>query len=167
MPERRPYAPNRYQLPIEWGGSARELGQHVRLIREPYFVRSSTDAVSYLLGEIFVPFDQFKQEQLYALLLDQKNRITHDVLVYKGTVNAINIRTAEVFMEAVRQNSPSIILSHCHPSGNPTPSPEDIRITAHLYEAGRLLDIQLLDHVIIGDNQYASLRALGLGFPQL
>lgn len=53
-----------------------------------------------------------------------------------------------------------------HPSGNPTPSPEDIKVTGQLYEAGRLLDIQLLDHVIIGDNQYTSLRSLGLGFPK-
>jgi hypothetical protein len=70
-----------------------------------------------------VPFEQFRQEQLYVLLLDQKNRVTHDVMVYKGTVNAINIRPAELFMEAVRYNSPSIIMSHCHPSGNSTPSP--------------------------------------------
>jgi DNA repair protein RadC len=121
--------------------------------------------VNYLLQEVFAPFEQFKQEQLYALLLDQKNRITHDVMIYKGTVNAINIRTAEVFMEAVRQNSPSIIISHCHPSGNPAPSPEDISVTGTLCEAGRLLDIQILDHIIIGDNQYTSLRTLGLGFP--
>lgn len=165
MPERRRYIPNQYQLPIEWGGSARDLGQHVRMIREPYYVRSPPDAVDYLLREVFAPFEQFRQEQLYALLLDQKNRITHDVMVYKGTVNAINIRPAEIFMEAVRQNSPSLILSHCHPSGNPTPSPEDIAVTGQLFEAGRLLDIQLLDHVIIGDNQYSSLRSLGLGFP--
>lgn len=116
MPERRRYTPNPYQLPIEWGGSVRDLGQHVRLIREPYFVRSPTDAVDYLMREVFSPFEQFRQEHLYTLLLDQKNRITHDVMVYKGTVNAINIRPAEIFMEAVRQNTPSIILSHCHPS---------------------------------------------------
>ena len=165
MTERRRYTPNPYQIPIEWGGSPRELGQHVRQIHEPLYVRMPVDAVQYLMREVFVPFDQFKQEQLYALLLDQKNRITHDVMIYKGTVNAINIRPAEIFMEAVRQNSPSIIVSHCHPSGNPTPSPEDIKVTGMLYEAGRLLDIQLLDHVIIGDNQYTSLRSLELGFP--
>ncbi|GIV76299.1 MAG: hypothetical protein KatS3mg050_0693 [Litorilinea sp.] len=166
MSERRRYAPNPYQLPIEWGGSTRDLGQHVRLIREQHFVRSPTDAVDYLLREVFSSFEQFRQEHLYTLLLDQKNRITHDVMVYKGTVNAINIRPAEIFMEAVRQNSPSIIVSHCHPSGNPAPSPEDVKVTGMLYEAGRLLDIQLLDHVIIGDNQYTSLRSLGVGFPQ-
>lgn len=165
MSERRRYTPNPYQLPLEWGGSMRDLGQHVRLIHEPYFVLSSTDAVNYLMREIFVPFDQFKQEQLYTLLLDQRNRITHDVMIYKGTVNAINIRPAEIFMEAVRQNSPSIILSHCHPSGDAAPSPEDVKTTSLLYEAGRLLGIQVLDHVIVGDNQFTSLRTLGLGFP--
>lgn len=166
MPERRGYTPSRYQLPIEWGGSARELGQHVRLIREPHFVRSPTDAVDYLLREVFSPFEQFRQEHLYTLLLDQKNRITHDVMVYKGTVNTINIRLAEIFMEAVRQNSPSIILSHCHPSGDASPSPEDVKTTSLLVEAGQILGIQLLDHLIIGDNQFTSLRSLGLGFPQ-
>lgn len=165
MTERRRYTPNPYQLPLEWGGGMRDLGQHVRLIREPYFVRSSSDAVNYLMRKVFVPFDQFKQEQLYTLLLDQRHRITHDVMIYKGTVNAINIRPVEIFMEAARQNSPAIILSHCHPSGDATPSPEDVKTTTLLYEAGRILGIQLLDHVIVGDNQYTSLRTLGLGFP--
>lgn len=167
MPERRGYTPSRYQLPIEWGGSMRELGQHVRHIHEPHYVRMPVDAVQYLMRDVFVPFDQFRQEQLYTLLLDQKNRITHDVMVYKGTVNAINIRPAEVFMEAVRQNSPSIIISHCHPSGDASPSPEDVKTTSLLYEAGRILGIQLLDHVIVGDNQFTSLRTLGLGFPSV
>jgi DNA repair protein RadC len=123
MAERRHPHHNPYQLPFEWRGTARDLGQHVREIREPLFVRSSTDAVYYFLNQVFVLFEQFRQEQLYVLLLDQKNRITHDVMVYKGTVNAINIRPAELFMEAVRHNSPSIILSHCHPSGAPRSVP--------------------------------------------
>jgi DNA repair protein RadC len=101
-----------------------------------------------------------------TLLLDQKNRITHDVLVYKGTVNTVHIRVAEMFMEAVRHNSPSIIMSHNHPSGDPTPSTEDMRVTELLVEAGKLLDIHLLDHLVIGSNQqYTSLRTRGLGFP--
>jgi DNA repair protein RadC len=123
MPERRRPDPLRYQLPFEWSGTARELGRHVREIREPLFVRTPTDAVSYFLNQVYVPFEHFRQEQLYVLLLDQKNRITHDVLVYKGTVNSVNIRTAELFMEAVHFNSPSIILAHNHPSGEPSPSP--------------------------------------------
>ena len=166
MPERRRQQHNLYQLPFEWSGTAREWGQHVREIREPLFVRSPLDAVDYFMNQVFVPFEEFKQEQLYVLLLDQRNRITHDVMVYKGTVNTVNIRVAEMFMEAVRHNSPSILMSHNHPSGDPTPSPEDVRVTELLVAAGALLDVQLLDHIIIGNNQqYTSLRAQGLGFP--
>jgi DNA repair protein RadC len=137
----------------------------VREIRDPLYVRTPSDAVSYFLNQVYVPFEQFRQEQLYVLLLDQKNRITHDVMVYKGTVNAVNIRTSELFMEAVHFNSPSIIMAHNHPSGDSSPSPEDVTVTGLIFEAGKLLDIQLLDHVIVGANQYSSLRALGLGFP--
>ena len=166
MAERRRPQHNPYQLPFEWNNPARNLGQHVREIHEPRFVRSPVDAVDYFMNHVFVPFDQFKQEQLYVLLLDQKNRITHDVMVYKGTVNAVNIRVAEMFMEAVRHNSPSILMSHNHPSGDPTPSPEDVRVTEVIGEAGRLLDIYLLDHIIIGSSQqYTSLKSQGLGFP--
>lgn len=165
MAERRGYEPNPYQLPFEWSGTARNMGQHVRELHEPRFVRQPLDAVDYFLTQVFVPFEEFRQEQLYVLLLDQKNRITHDVMVYKGTVNAIQIRPAELFMEAVRHNSPSILMGHCHPSGNPTPSPEDIAVTEMIYAAGKLLDIALLDHLVIGDNAYTSLRAQGLGFP--
>jgi DNA repair protein RadC len=158
--------PERYQLPFEWRGTSRELGRHVREIREPLYVRTASDAVSYFLNQVYVPFEQFRQEQLYVLLLDQKNRITHDVMVYKGTVNAVNIRTAELFMEAVHFNSPSIIVAHNHPSGDPTPSPEDVVVTGTIYEAGKLLDIHLLDHLVIGRERFVSLRAQNLGFPK-
>lgn len=84
MAERRRYEGNPYQLPFEWSGSARNLGQHVRELHDPRFVRTPMDAVDYFLGQIFAPFAEFRQEQLYVLLLDQKNRITHDVMVYKG-----------------------------------------------------------------------------------
>lgn len=152
-------------MPFELGGSGRELGQHVRELREPRYVRSPLDAVDYFLNQVFVPFEQFQQEQLYVLLLDQKNRITHDVMVYKGTVNAIQIRPAELFMEAVRHNRPSILMGHVHPSGDPTPSPEDVKVTEMIYTAGKLLDIALLDHLVIGNNVYTSLRQAKLGFP--
>lgn len=166
MPERRRFAYNPYQLPFEWSGSAHEVGLHVREIKEPRFVRSPVDAVHYFVNQVYVPFENFKQEQLYVLLLDQKNRITHDVMVYKGTVNAVNVRVAEMFMEAVRHNSPAILMSHNHPSGDPTPSQEDVRVTELIGEAGRLLDIYLLDHIVIGSNQlYTSLKSQGLGFP--
>lgn len=166
MAERRRGYHNPYQLPFAWRESNADFGQHVREVREPLYVHSVTDAATYLMREIYTPFDHFLQEHLYVLLLDQRNRITHDVLLYKGTVNAINIRPAEIFMEAVRHNRPSIIMSHSHPSGDPTPSPDDIQVTTNLVAAGKLLNIELLDHIIIGDNQFSSLRTLGLGFAQ-
>ena len=165
MSERRSYRPSPYQLPIDYGARPLEIGQHVRVLSEPYVVRQPADAAMYLLNQVFVPFEQFKQEQLYVLLLDNKNLITHDVLVYKGTVNALHVRVSELFMEAVKVNAPSIIMSHCHPSGAIDPSPEDLRVTQIAYEAGQLLDIKLLDHILVGRNQWLSLREKALGFP--
>jgi len=100
-----------------------------------------------------------------VLLLNQKQRITHDVLVYIGTVNAINVRIAELFREAVKQNAPSIIVSHSHPSGSPEPSPEDLSVNELAVQAGELLQIAVLDQIIIGNQTWFSLREHGLGFP--
>lgn len=156
---------NPYQLPFDYSAQPEEPHLHVRTVQENCVVRIAADAADYLLRSVFVPFEHFKQEQLYVLLLDSKNRITHDVMVYKGTVNAISIRTSELFMEAVKVNAPSIILSHCHPSGAPEPSIEDVRTTEVVYQAGQILNIELVDHIIVGRNSWISLRDKGLGFP--
>jgi DNA repair protein RadC len=79
-------------------------------------------------------------------------------------VNSAQIRVGEVFRDAVRRNSTAAIVAHNHPSGDPSPSPEDILVTRQLVEAGTLLDIELLDHLIIGRGRYASMRERGLGF---
>jgi DNA repair protein RadC len=156
---------NPYQLPFDYGARPLDLGQHVRVVKEPYAVRQPEDAALYLMNQVFTPFDQFRQEHLYVLLLDTKNLITHDVMVYKGTVNSVHIRVAELFMEAVKVNAPSLIMSHCHRSGAVEPSPEDLRVTQIAYEAGNLLDVRVLDHLIIGRKQWLSLKQQGLGFP--
>lgn len=156
---------NPYQLSFDFAARPLDLGQHVRLIKEPYTIRQPADAAFYLTTNVFTPFDHFKQEQLYILLLDQKHKITHDVLVYKGTVNALNVRIAELFMEAIKVNAPKIVLSHCHPSGDARPSPEDIQVTEQVYAAGQLLSIDVIDHIIIGRQVWYSLREKGLGFP--
>ena len=161
MPERRRPRPNLYQLSLDYGAQPLETGQHVRIVKEPYPIRHPADAAHYLLTQVFVPFEHFKQEQLFVLLLDNRNLITHDVMVYKGTVNAVGIRPAELFMEAVKVNAPSIILSHCHPSGAVEPSPEDLQVTQLAYEAGQLLDIEVLDHILVGRNQWLSLSKHG------
>ena len=84
--------------------------------------------------------------------------------VYRGSVNTSLIRTAELFREAVRQNCPAVVLVHNHPSGDPTPSADDVAMTKQAVEAGKLLDIEVLDHIIIGQGRYVSLKEQGLGF---
>ena len=104
------------------------------------------------------------QEHLRVLLLNTKNQVLGISEVYKGNVNSSVIRAGEVFQEAVRSNCPSVIVVHNHPSGDPTPSQEDVQVTRQLVEAGRLLDIELLDHVVIGRQDFVSLKEKGLGF---
>jgi len=84
--------------------------------------------------------------------------------ICQGSLNTSVIRVAEVFREAVKENCAAIIVVHNHPSGDPTPSPEDVRVTRELVSAGRLLDIDVLDHLVIGHNRYVSLREKKLGF---
>lgn len=104
-------------------------------------------------------------EQLWVLSLDTKHQVVRSTLVYRGSVNAAQVRIAEIFKEAIRANLPAIALAHNHPSGDPTPSANDISLTADLVRAARLLDIELVDHLIIGDGRWTSLRRLRLGFP--
>ncbi|HEX6797658.1 MAG TPA: JAB domain-containing protein [Ktedonobacterales bacterium] len=85
-------------------------------------------------------------------------------VVYQGTVNSSVVRVAEVFKPAVSRTCPAIVVVHNHPSGDPTPSPEDVRTTDQLRQAGELLDIELLDHVIVGQHKWVSLKERGLGF---
>ncbi len=104
------------------------------------------------------------QEHLMVVLLDTRNQLLRIVDVYHGSLNTSLIRISEVFRDAVRDNAASIIVVHNHPSGDPSPSPEDIAVTRAIVEAGRLLDIEVLDHLIIGKGSYTSLKAKGLGF---
>jgi DNA repair protein RadC len=104
------------------------------------------------------------QEQLRVLCLDTKNHVVSQHTVYQGTVNSSVVRAAEVFRPAVSRNCPGIIVVHNHPSGDPTPSPEDIRTTEQLRRAGEALEIELLDHIILGQQRYVSLKERGLGF---
>ena len=104
------------------------------------------------------------QEQLRVLCLDTKNHVVAMQTVYQGTVNSSAVRAAEVYRPAISRNCPSVIVTHNHPSGDPTPSPEDVRTTQQLRQAGELLDIELLDHIVIGRQQWVSLKERGLGF---
>ena len=140
------------------------LGRFVREVSEEVHIKSPNDAAQHLLTKVYVPFKDFDQEELWVLLLDNKLRVTHEAMVYRGTVNAVSIRQAELLKEAVRVNSPSLILSHIHPSGDPTPSPEDVQVTRQVNEAAKLLGIDLVDHIIVGKDNWVSLKQRGLGF---
>ena len=102
------------------------------------------------------------QEQLRVLLLDTRNNVLGQRVVYQGNVNSSIVRAAEVLRHAVLENVPAVIISHNHPSRNPDPSPEDVQITRKLKQAAELLDIELLDHVVIGGRRFVSLKDRGL-----
>lgn len=104
------------------------------------------------------------QEQLRVLCLDSKNYLRAQQVVYQGTVTSSLVRAAEVFKPAISRTCPAIIVVHNHPSGDPAPSPEDVRTTEQLRKAGELLDIELLDHIIIGHNGFVSMKERRLGF---
>jgi DNA repair protein RadC len=123
-------------------------------------ISSPTDAANLLMLEM----GHLEQEHLRVLLLDTKNRVLASPTIYKGSVNTSLIRIAELFREAIRHNSTAIIVAHNHPSGDPTPSPEDVHVTRQMAEAGKLLDVEVLDHLVIGRGRYVSLRERGLGF---
>ena len=102
------------------------------------------------------------QEQLRVILLDTKNHVVGQRVIYQGNVSSCQVRTAEVFRPAVIDAVPQIIIAHNHPSGDPTPSPDDVTITRRLVKAAKLLDIDLLDHIVIGGDRVVSLKDQGL-----
>ena len=122
-------------------------------------VISCPDDVRRLLGP---EMSGLAQEQLRVLLLNTKNKVVGQRVVYQGNVNSSMIRPAEVLRPAVMEAVPSIIVCHNHPSQDPTPSPEDAAITRELAQAGKLLGIELLDHVVIGGERFVSLKERGL-----
>ena len=113
---------------------------------------------------LMVEMGHLHQEQLRVVCLNTKNYVQGMHMVYQGNVNSSIIRVSEVFREPMRLNSTSIITAHNHPSGDPTPSPEDVMITRQLVAAGKLLDIDVLDHLVIGQGLWVSLRERQLGF---
>lgn len=102
------------------------------------------------------------QEEFHVLLLNTQHAVTRDVLVTRGTLDTSVVHPREVFRQAILESAASVILMHNHPSGDPTPSPEDRSVTGRLILAGELLGIPVLDHVVIGDGRYVSFREAGL-----
>lgn len=141
--------------------AAIELGRRLVNYRTDHpQIRSPADAAEILMPKL----KHQQQEHFIIMLLNMKNHLLDTIWQYKGTLNSSVIRTGEIYREAIRRQAAAIIVAHNHPSGDPTPSPEDIRVTRDIRKAGTLLDIDLLDHLIIGDGQFVSMKEKGFGF---
>jgi DNA repair protein RadC len=142
--------------------AALELGRRMLLVspEDRFVVRSPADVAQFLMAEMA----HLEQEHFRVLYLDTRNRLLGVETLYVGSLNVSHVRVGEVFRDAVKRNCAAIIVAHNHPSGDPTPSPEDVEVTRRLVEAGKMLDIEVLDHLIIGQQRFVSLRERGLGF---
>jgi DNA repair protein RadC len=142
--------------------AAFELGRRLLSLQENEraVIHSPQDVANLLQGEMAF----LEQEHLRVVLLNTRNQVLAIPEVYKGNVSSAVVRPGEVFREAVRSNAPAVIVVHNHPSGDPTPSQEDIQITGQLIDAGKLLDVEVLDHVVVAQNGFISLKEKGLGF---
>jgi DNA repair protein RadC len=144
--------------------AAIELGR--RLILEAPDERPAIHSPAEAAELVQYEMSALEQEELRVILLDTRNRVQHVETVYRGSVNSSQVRVAEIFKTAIRRNATNIIVIHNHPSGDPTPSPDDIAITRAILQAGELLDVKLLDHIIVGRGRFVSLKERGLGFNQ-
>ena len=139
--------------------AAVELGRRLaqKQVNERFTIRSPHDAASYLMPDM----TSLQQEHFVVLFLNVKNQVIHKQTIFIGSLNASIVHPREIFREAVKRSAASIICAHNHPSGIPTPSPEDIEVTKRLQEAGFIIGIDLIDHVIIGDHQFVSMKEKG------
>ena len=117
----------------------------------------AANILNYFIGEL-------SQEEMWVIDLDTHNRVMSLVALYKGSVNSSQVRVCEIFRQAISENAPAIIVAHNHPSGDTSPSPEDASVTKAIFQAGRLLDIDLLDHIVVSHGRWTSLKERGLGF---
>ncbi len=142
--------------------AAFELGRRL-LVAAPHerpVVKSPADAANLLMMEM-APLEQ---EHLRTVIMDSKNHVLKIHTVYVGSLNTAVVRVGELFREAIRLNAAALIVAHNHPSGDPTPSPEDVHVTRQIVEAGKLLNVDVLDHLVIGQQRWVSLKERGLGF---
>jgi DNA repair protein RadC len=142
--------------------AAFELGRRAVMEspEEPPSIHSPADAASLVQYEMSV----LEKEELRTILLNTRNQVQDIVTVYKGSLNSSQVRVGELFTEAIRRVAAAIIVVHNHPSGDPSPSPDDIALTRAIVQAGQLLDIDVLDHIVIGQGRFVSLKERGLGF---
>jgi DNA repair protein RadC len=139
--------------------SALELGKRLSQYKpnDRYVIRSPEDGADYIMEEM----RNLNQEHFVVIFLNTKNQIIHRQTIFIGSLNASIVHPREVFREAVKRSAASIIVAHNHPSGDPAPSQEDIHVTKRLAESGKMIGIELLDHLIIGDRKFVSLKEKG------
>jgi len=142
--------------------AAFELGRRLAIAGDDVrpTITGPADVARLLQGEM----ELLQQEELRLLTLDTKHHVLASTMLYRGSVNAAGGRVAEVFREAVRRNATAVAVAHNHPSGDPTPSRDDVAFTAALERAGELLEIDVLDHIVFGHGRFISMRQQKLGF---
>lgn len=142
--------------------AAIELGRRAMChppAERPQILKPADAATIFMLDMIGLT-----REEVRVMHLDNHNHVERIITVYRGSLNSASIRIAEMFQDAVRHNCAAMIVAHNHPSGDPTPSFEDCRINEILVDAGKLLDITVRDHIVVGRNRWVSMKERGLGF---
>ena len=142
--------------------AAFELGRRLAAAGED--LRPTINGPSDIARLVQPEMELLQHEELRLLALDTKHRVLTTTTLYRGSVNSAPARVAEVFREAVRRNAFAIAIAHNHPSGDPSPSRDDIVLTENIAEAGELLQVEVLDHLVIGHGRWISMREQRLGF---
>ena len=139
-----------------------EIGRRLQVAmpEEKPKIKSPADAANLLMMDMMA----LEQEHLKVVILDTQNHVLKVHTAYIGSLNTAVVRPCELFREAIRLNAAAIIVLHNHPSGSPDPSAEDVYVTRQIVEAGKLLGIDCLDHIVVGANRFCSLKERGLGF---
>ena len=139
-----------------------ELGRRLMAGRpeERRQLTSPAEVANFLMPDMM----HLDREHLRLVLLDTRNRVMSTPTLYVGSLNTSVVRVGELFKPAIRESAAAIIVAHNHPSGDPSPSPEDVNVTRQIVQAGQLLDIAVLDHIVIGHQRYVSLKERQLGF---
>jgi len=139
--------------------AALELGKRIQQYKpeDKYIIRSPEDGADFVMEEM----RNLNQEHLVVLFLNTKNQIIHRQTIFIGSLNASIVHPREIYREALKRSAASIICAHNHPSGDPSPSQEDIHVTRRLVEAGKIMGIELLDHLVIGNHSFTSLKEKG------
>ncbi|KAB2334079.1 RadC family protein [Bacillus mesophilum] len=139
--------------------AAVEIGRRISNLtyEERYSIRSPEDGANYVMHDMRF----LSQEHFVCLYLNTKNQVLSKQTVFIGSLNASIVHPREVFKEALKRSAASVICVHNHPSGDPSPSREDIEVTKRLGECGKIIGIEVLDHLIIGENKFVSLKEKG------